>query len=244
MKLTVVGYWGGFPAANEATTGYLLESNGFSLLIDCGSAVLSQLQNYMDPTELEALIISHYHHDHVADIGPLQYARMIKTILGECNQELPIFGHALDTEGFSRLTKAPYTKGIAYDPDKVLTVGPFSISFLKTKHPAICFAMRITDGQNTIVYTADSSYQEEFIPFSEKADLLISECNLYAEQDGTNPGHMNSHDAATIAKRAEVKKLLLSHLPHFGDHQQLVEEAKEVYSGPIELAKSGWVWEV
>lgn len=77
MKLTVIGHWGGYPKMGEASSGYLLEHKGFKLLVDCGSAVLSQLQYYLKPTELDAVIVSHYHPDHVADIGVLQHALLI-----------------------------------------------------------------------------------------------------------------------------------------------------------------------
>ncbi len=69
MKVTVIGCCGGFPAANEATSGYLFQSGGYSLLVDCGSAVLSKLFAYVPAEELDAVILSHYHHDHIADIG-------------------------------------------------------------------------------------------------------------------------------------------------------------------------------
>jgi len=238
MKLTVIGYWGGFPGKGEATSGYLFEKEGFRLLVDCGSAVLSQLQQYVEPSELDAVILSHYHHDHVADVGPLQYARLIGGMLGKTKEALPIYAHQNDTK-FHSLTYKGVTEGMAYDPNKPMRIGPFTITFLQTDHPVECYAMRITDGTNSIVYTADSSYKEEFIPFSKDADLLLTECNLYADQDGKQAGHMNSHDAATIAKNADVKQLILTHLPHFGDHRELISEAQSIYKGPIQLAKSG-----
>jgi ribonuclease BN (tRNA processing enzyme) len=243
MKLTVLGFWGGYPGVNGATSGYLLEKDGFHLLLDCGSAVLSKLQQHIRPPQLDAVVLSHYHHDHVADIGPLQYARLVNRFMGEKQNVLPIYGHSLDEAAFKRLTNAEDTKGVAYNPNEVLNVGPFSIQFLKTKHPVHCYAMRISDGTSSFVYTADSSYIEEFIPFSMNADLLICECNFYAAQDGSNAGHMNSLDAAKIAGGANVKQLLLTHLPHFGDHIQLVNEAKETYEGRVELAYEGWTWE-
>lgn len=242
MKATVVGFWGGFPQANGASSGYLFQDNDFNLLIDCGSAVLSKVQQYVQVMELDAVILSHYHHDHVADIGPLQYARMIHTMLGKGDKVLPIYGHAADQEGFARLTKLPHTKGYAYNPEQEFKLGPFTITFMKTKHPVICYAMRITNGEKTIVYTADSSYLEEFIDFSHDADLLICECNLYSGKDGSVSGHMTSTEAGKIAKEAHVKKLLLTHLPHYGDHQDLVSQAKEMYDGPVELAKEGWTF--
>ncbi|WP_100333913.1 MBL fold metallo-hydrolase [Bacillus alkalisoli] len=243
MKVTVVGFWGGYPGVNSATSGYIFESDDFQLLVDCGSGVLAQLQNYTEPTNLNAVILSHYHHDHVADIGPLQFARLIATFLGKGTETLPIYGHGDDKEAFEKLTHKNITKSMDYNPNEILHIGPFSIEFLKTAHPVVCYAMKIKTGDATVVYTADSSYLDSFIPFTKDADLFICECNFYAAQDGKGAGHMNSHDAAKIAKEANVQKLLLTHLPHFGEHEQLVTEAKTLYDGEVSLAHAGLVWE-
>src|SRR5690606_8849205 len=106
----------------------------------------------------------------------------------------------------------------------------------------ICYAMRITNGEKTIVYTADSSYLPQFIDFSKDADLLVCECNLYSGNDGSISGHMTSTEAGKIAKEAGVKKLLLTHLPHYGNHADLVAQASIEYDGPVELAKEGWTF--
>ncbi|PAV29273.1 hypothetical protein CIL05_12825 [Virgibacillus profundi] len=241
MKITVIGFWGGYPAPNGATSAYLVEKDDFSLLIDVGSGALSKLQNYKSVSELDAVILSHYHHDHVADIGVLQYARLVQFYVDGKDKVLPIYGHREDQSGFKSLTHQ-FTKGIAYDPTKSLKIGPFSITFLKTKHPVPCYGMRITDGENVMVYTADTSYQEEWIDFAKHADLLISDCNFYAEQNGSGAGHMTSTEGATIAERANVKELILSHLPQYGDNLQLVHEAKEYYKGYVQLAKEGMIW--
>ncbi|GAC90223.1 metal-dependent hydrolase [Anoxybacillus flavithermus NBRC 109594] len=243
MKVTVIGYWGAFPKKNEATSCYLVEHDGFHLLVDCGSGALAQLQNVMDIEQIDAVIVSHYHHDHVADIGPLQYARLIKKNLGVDLPELPIYGHSLDRDGFARLAHKGVTKAVAYDPNETLHIGPFTISFMRTEHPAICYAMRITAGGKTVVYTADSSYLPQFVPFAKQAHLLICECNFYAGQNAKQAGHMTSEEAATIARDAEVETLLLTHLPHFGNVEQLVDEAKTIFHGDVQLAKTRWTWE-
>lgn len=243
MKVTVIGEWGGFPKAGGASSGYLFQSGGFNLLVDCGSAVLSKLQQYVDVEDLHAVILSHYHHDHVADIGPLQHARLVKHHLGVKQPALPIYGHQLDQDGFARLTHEPHTKGVAYDPNGTTHIGPFTITFLRTVHPAPCFAMRIRDSKHDVVYTADSAFQQAFIPFAENADLLISEANFYKGMDAAAAGHMTSIEAATIAENAQVGSLLLTHLPHFGNPQQLVEEAGDVFSKQVFLAEEGWHWD-
>lgn len=241
MKLTIIGFWGGYPAANGATSAYLLEKDNFSLLLDAGSGSLSRLQNVKQLTDLDAVVLSHYHHDHVADIGVLQYALLVQSYVTGQKDILPIYGHDEDKAGFQALTH-DFTEGIAYDPEGELQVGPFSITFLKTNHPVPCYGMRITDGENIIVYTADSSYQDEWIAFSDEADLLLTDCNFYADQDGSNAGHMNSHDAARIASKANVKQLILSHLPQYGNPTELMQEAATIYDGPIELAEEGLTW--
>lgn len=242
MKLTVIGCWGGYPAADGATSAYLLEKDNYTLLIDAGSGALSKLQKYTAVSNLDAVIVSHYHHDHVADIGVLQYARLVQSYAGGVSDVLPIYGHTENEKGFQALTHQ-YTKGVAYNPTEQLEVGPFSITFLRTNHPVPCFGMRITDGNTVIVYTADTSYKEEWIDFSKEADLLITDCNFYADQNGSKAGHMTSAEGGSIAEKANVKALVLSHLPQYGDNRQLVEEAGQYFKGSIQLAEEGHVWQ-
>lgn len=242
MKLTVIGEWGGYPSANGATSAYLVEKDGFTLVIDMGSGALSKLQNYKKIMDIDAVILSHYHHDHVADIGVLQYARLVEFYLTGSEQVLPIYGHIEDEMGFKSLTH-DYTEGISYDPNEELNIGPFSITFLKTDHSVACFGMRITDGESVLVYTADTSYKYEWVEFSEHADVIITDCNFYADQNGSDAGHMNSSEGAQIAEQANIKTLILSHLPQYGNRQQLIEEAKEYFNGNVHLAYEGLTWE-
>ncbi|WP_138419756.1 MBL fold metallo-hydrolase [Aquibacillus sediminis] len=238
MKITIIGYWGAYPEPESATSTYLLEKNGFTCLLDCGSGALSRLQRFKDVMDLNAVVLSHYHNDHVADLGVLQYSWLVQNTLHNTEQVLPIYGHSEDWEAFSKLTHR-FTKGVAYDPQKPLQLGPFTITFLKTAHPVPCYAMRITDGEKIIVYTADTSYTEQLVAFSQDADLLITDCSFYEEQDGTKAGHMTSKEGAIVASKANVKQLVLSHHPHFGNRDLLETQAKKYFTGNIHLAHEG-----
>lgn len=239
MKLTIVGCWGGYPKKDGASSGYLLEHDRFKLMLDFGSGVLSKLPNFVQPEELDALVLSHYHPDHIADIGVLQHARLIQGFLGKKSAQLPIYGHLKDKPEFAKLTYKNITKGIAYNPDKKLDIGPFRLSFMEAIHPVPCYAMRIEAGGKSLVYTADTAYKEEFVGFAEGCDLLLSECNFYGGQNGKGAGHMNSFDNGRLAQKAKVKQLVLTHLPHYGQLDQLIHEASGVYSGKISLAGEG-----
>lgn len=240
MKVTLIGFWGGYPEKGEATSCYLFEENDYNLLLDLGSGALAQLQNFIDLKKINSVILSHYHHDHVADIGVLQYYKIINK--QSDGYTLPIYGHGLDSEKFKTLTSKDVTVGIQYDPNEVLKLGPFTIQFLKTMHPVDCYAMRIEASNHTVVYTADSSYMSEFIEFSQEADLFITDSNMFENQDGSKAGHMSSKEVATIAKEANVKELLLSHLPHSGDVTNLKREATKYFDGIITIAKTGYQW--
>ncbi|MGP4070688.1 MBL fold metallo-hydrolase [Halobacillus sp. B29] len=241
MKVTVIGYWGAYPEAGSATSGYLYEQDGFKMLVDCGSGVLSRLQQFTNLTDLDAVVLSHYHHDHIADIGPLQYAYLVQNSLNDTNEVLPIYGHKEDKEAFKALTHQ-YTKGVEYDPEQSLQVGPFTIDFQKTEHPVPCYGMSITDGNETVVYTADTSYFTEWGEFAKNADLLITDTNFFKGMDGKGPGHMTSTEAASIAAEASVDTLWLSHLPHFGVQGRLLQEAQDVFEGTIQVASEGLTW--
>src|SRR5699024_6115642 len=191
---------------------------GYRLMLDFGSGTLAKLQEYFNVTDIDSVLVSHYHSDHVADIGVLQHAIYVENLLANTEKTITIYGHTENKYEFAKFDH-DYTRGVPYDPKEVLKIGPFFIRFLKTRHSVPCYGMRITDGTSTIVYTAESAYQEEWIKFSRDADLLLADTNFYADQDGSAAGHMTSEEVASIAAHANVKELILTHLPHYGNHE-------------------------
>lgn len=241
MKITVLGYLGGFPAHGDATSCYLIESQGYSFLLDCGSGGLLSLEQVMDPLQLDAVILSHYHADHIADVGVLQYYWQLHTNRPK-EALLPIYGHTMDANHFASLTWPNASEGRGYDPNTKLELGPFTISFLKTQHPVDAFAMRIVERSTNkvLVFTADTRYFEDLSAFSRDADLLLADTNFFADHTGT-AWHLTSKQAGTIAQRANVKQLMLTHLPAAGDLQLLKQQAQKTAGSAIEvtLAWSG-----
>lgn len=234
MKITIIGPWGGFPKEGEATSGYLIEHDNYKLLLECGSGVVSSLQKVTDIKYIDAALITHYHYDHFCDIGPLQYAWQIKTQLGEINNPLPIY--APEGEFFKLLKWEDYTYGISFNENSTLVLGPFKISFIKNVHPVKAYSVKIKCEDKIFSFSSDTSYFEDLTEFFSGSDLLICECSFYSHMDGTKAGHLNSSQAGILAEKANVKKLLLTHLPHFGNLNDLLTQARAHYNGNIELA--------
>lgn len=239
MKIVPIGVWGGYPKANEATSSFLIEHDGFHCLIDCGSGVLSSLQNYLTLEKIDAVVISHYHADHIADVGSLQYSRLIQFYLNNPSPVLPIYGHMKDEENFTKLSYKEQTIGMGISEEEVVQIGPFTVSFCQTDHPVYCLAMKFTVGNQSVVLTADTGWRDELVDFARDADLLISEANLYEEHIGVAPGHMGGSEAGKLAKLANVKQLMLTHLPLHGNIDEILEAAVQQFDGPTEIAEVG-----
>src|SRR5213596_3759859 len=74
MRLTVLGKSPSWQDADGACSGYLIEEDGATVLLDCGNGVFSKLRRYRDYTKVTAVVISHLHADHFLDLVPFSYA--------------------------------------------------------------------------------------------------------------------------------------------------------------------------
>ena len=74
MRITVLGKSPSWQDADGACSGYLIEEDGFRLLLDCGNGVFSKLRRFVDYVDVDAVVISHLHADHFLDLVPFSYA--------------------------------------------------------------------------------------------------------------------------------------------------------------------------
>lgn len=187
MKLTALGVWGGYPTRDAGTTSYLLQSkSGYNLLIDCGSRAVTELEHELQPTQLDAVILSHYHEDHIADLGALRQYRQLFPIGQEAGMHASaIYAHAENKNEFAKLTLDGVSEGRAYDVEKGLKMGPFDITFLKMVHPVINYAMRIVERRTgqILVYTGDTGYFDDLINFSKGADVLLADVYFFSRKN-------------------------------------------------------------
>lgn len=241
MKLTVIGSLGGFPAHGQATSSFLLTSDNFKLLIDCGSGALLALQKYISPLELDAVLLTHFHADHVADVGVLQHYWQL--VPGERKVPLlPIYASNHDSAKFLRLDWPTATEKKAIDIENGIKIGPFKCTFFKTKHPVETYAVRIKeDGNpNELVYTADTTMVSGLSEFITGAKVLLADTNFYNDQPKPR-WHLTTKEAAQLANQSQVKELILTHLPPFGNLNKLKMEAENTILSNIKitLAREG-----
>lgn len=244
MKLTVLGCYGPYPPGGGCCSGYLLQENNCNILIDCGNGVLSRLQEHLDYQDLDAVILSHLHADHVSDIMIMRYGLEIAYNRGERSEPLHLYAPDTPGEEFDRLPyKNAYTVK-ALQPGKELQIGPFAIRVRTGVHAVPSMAMHITSASGTLVYSGDTEYYPELEQFASGADLFLCEAN-FTEADIENglPNHLSTAQAARLAAAAGVKKLLLTHHHPERDLTKSLKEA-EKYFPAAEQAREGLSYDV
>jgi len=212
VQLTILGCFGPYPPAGGACSGYLVQDNGYNVLIDCGNGVLSRLQEHLKFWQLNAVILSHLHADHYSDIMIMRYGLEIAYKNGLLNEPLPLYAPSEPAAEFDRLPyKNAYLVHSLAGGDE-LQLGPFTVKTAFGQHAVPSLALRIESGSKTMVYSGDTEYYAGLEKFAFGADLFLCEANyLIADIDAGLANHLSSAQAAQLAAAAGVKKLLLTH---------------------------------
>lgn len=210
---------------DNGTTAFVVSSQdrSYHILLDAGSGAARALENYLDVLELNAVIVSHDHADHVADLGTIQHLLMLKPS-GAKHAPVPIYLH--DQSVFPPLAIEDKTSQLlSYREDSVLECGPFRVSFCQTVHPLPCYAMRVEEmetGQG-LVFTADTGWCPELIDFSQGAHVLIAD-SAFTNERGRNEIHMTASEVAQLANQAHVQTLIASHMAPHADQTLILQQ--------------------
>lgn len=234
MKVTVIGCDGAYPRVNGATSSYLIEDKNTKVLLDCGSGCISKIQEHINLKDLNAIVISHYHRDHFADLECMQFATMIDIFNSKRIEKLFIYGPGKE----KMLTYKSFCIGKDFKIKESFTIGTLKFYTKLNKHGIECYSIKVINEEGkSLVYTADTEYYKELPVFCDKVNLLIAEASAYESERGKIKGHMTAMEAAKVAKMSNVDVLLLTHLPHIGDIKQLAKEAKTIFHKKVILAK-------
>lgn len=249
MKLTVVGCAGTFPGPESACSSYLVEQDGFRLLVDAGNGSTGMLQRSIGLLDIDAVVISHLHGDHYLDLITYTYARRYHPAGSPgC---LPVFGPTGTREHVAGAFGRPVSELLdsVYDFREIpgpgrLGIGPFEIDLARVNHPVETFAMRIASGGRSLTYSADSGLSDELVKLARDTDLFLCEASYLEGEDNPPDIHLTGQEAGEHATRAEVRRLLLTHLVPWGDPERTLSEATGAYDGDIEVVTSGAVFDV
>ena len=237
-----MGCSGSFPGPDSPASCYLLEADGFRLVLDLGNGALGALQRHVDPLAIDAVLLSHLHTDHCVDMSSYHVFR--KWHPAGQPPPLPVWGPEATAERLARAYDLPTLPGqreefLVHEYDGPFDVGPFSVEPMPVDHPVPAFGLRITVGDRTLAYTGDTGPTPVLLDLAADADLFLAEASFRATDDNPPGLHLSGRDAGEMAAKARARRLVLTHIPAWHDPQVMLAEATDVYDGPTELAQPG-----
>jgi len=249
LRVTVVGSSCSIPRPGRACSSYLVESVGAAVVADLGSGAFANLRRHRSFDEIDAIVITHMHADHFLDIVPMRYAlkygdrtnarkpllylppgglEMLRGLVSAFARESGDFlGDVFDVR--------------TYDPSAPLHVGDMVVRFAPTSHYIATFAIRFEAASASVTYSADTAPDERVVALASGTDAFVCEATLSADGEAELPrGHLSAREAGVMAKRANVRRLLLSHYPAAADVGTLETDARAAYAGRIDVVDDGF----
>lgn len=263
MEIKVLGTVSPYPKGNSNCPGFLISDGISKVMLDCGPGTSRMLSVYKDLKNL-AIIISHYHPDHYADILPIAYASYLNNKLGYLDERVKVYlpepdqievtKHGVDKDGWGTMWKEVeniidysfiknkdrenYLEFIDYNQDANLKVGSMKITFAKNQHGINTYAAKIKSDDGVVVYSSDTGYQNNsVVNLAKDADILICESTFLRGQTREKDTHLFAHEAAKIARDANVRNLYLFHTYPELDKERYVLEAKEIFENTHSLSE-------
>jgi ribonuclease BN (tRNA processing enzyme) len=248
VRLVVLGASGTWPNPDTATSGYLVQRDGFNLWMDAGTGTLANLQQHIELPQIDAIVISHEHPDHFVDLYPAFYAWHYGE-LGEPG--LPVFvptGFAQTLADVvsidSQIAMRAAFSLTEVAPGESFEVGPFRVKTEPMAHlglPALGF--RIQSDDTVLAYTGDSGPTHHIELLARDADLFLSEAT-WQDRDDLLPFHLSARQAAIHARESGAGRLVLTHIWPTLDREVSRGQAAEEFDGAVDVALEGMALEV
>ena len=234
MRLTILGMNGPFPAPGGATSGYFLSAGESHIALDLGSGCLSRLTALTPPEELTALLLTHWHYDHCADVLPMIYR------LEACATH-PLHIYApVDESSLVRKAVQGCGKIVLHDiaPGEIFQAGEVQVTAFAARHPVPAVMYRMEQSGKVFCYTGDTNTVEGLADFAEGADFLLADGLFTNDTWAEGKPHLSASLVAQLAKNAEVRRFVITHLNPAIDPETLLREARAIRTDAL-MAKAG-----
>lgn len=244
VELTVLGNCAAYASANGACSGYLLDVDGYQIMLECGNGAFSKALKYTDASKLGMVIVSHLHHDHYSDLYCLRQA--LKYQMREGLRTEPVILYLPEgPEPLVTEMKAWDDVFMVVQLNEAKTVindfGLFQLAFFSVQHQIPTYGVQLyADDEKVLTYTADTGWYPEMADICHGSKYLLAEASLKEyELEERGAVHMTARQAAALAQTAEAENLILTHFFPTHNQHQLRREAEAHYDGKLYMSASG-----
>jgi ribonuclease BN (tRNA processing enzyme) len=251
VRITVLGKSPAWQDADGACSGYLVEGGGQRVLLDCGPGVFAKLRRFADYAEVDAVVISHLHADHVLDLVPfasgLRYgprrhpARPRLLAPPGAREQLAALCTATCMSAEHIETAFDLT---VYDPAETHALGELTVRFTPVPHFVPCNAVEFREHGCRFTFSADCGPNDALCEFARDTGLLLIEATLPCPEPEGDRGHLTPAEAGEHGARARAQRLVLTHISDELDPRWARAEAERGYGGRVEIAAEGAVYEI
>jgi len=244
-----LGVVGALPDAHHHNTYLAVVRDERFWMVDCAGSPVTQLDRAgLDPMNLQGVIITHFHPDHVYGLPALLLGLFVQGIAETRPRQEPLSIYArpevlwqvralvelFDYQDWVWALPIEYHP-IATEVGALVEEGElFTVRAAPTRHsiPSLALRFETQDCPGTFVYSSDT------LPCFEVEQLARDATLLFHESGGSGHGHSMPNDVAALATRANVDNLVLIHYTTQCEaQQQMLEQAEQAFNGPIELAE-------
>ena len=207
---------------------------------------MPRLLGIVPAAAIDAVLVSHGHPDHVADLNPLLRARL----MGDDDApRLPAYALPSALAPVLALDQITALKGAydlrEFDAGEAFPIGPFAIQSRLLPHSIPNAGLRIAAGGVSITYTGDAGPSDVLIELAGGTDLLLAEATYAESVPAGNAGVLNcALEVGRQAHRARAARLLLTHLMPDTDPEASRAAAGRSFDDWIAVATSGTVVEI
>lgn len=230
LKLTVLGCSGSYPGPGGAASGYLVQSDEATIWLDAGNGTLANLQRHVGLADVDAIVLSHVHGDHLVDAEAFHVA--VK--YGDAPREgIPVFGPEAVMERLEDTEPTFSLRQVASgDQTEFRDV---RLTFSRTDHMVETLAVRLESGGKVLGYSADSGPAWSMTALGAGIDLALCEATFHQDREGSVQ-HFSARQAGTTAKEAGARRLVITHVWPTLDKATSEAEAAAAFGGPVEMA--------
>jgi len=250
MRVVIIGSGASWPDSERSSPSQVVVVGEEPLLFDCGPGTgMNLMKAGFNPRIISQIFLTHLHIDHSAELPSVIFSGYLagreKKIylhgpsgtINFCNSmfhliypSAPEIIRKIRQDGWN-VSPHEVTNGLVCELEGCRVISA------PVEHGMAAVAYRIETQERAVVVSGDTRPCKPLIKLSRGADLLIQECSYPDDmiQLARQASHCTASEAGEIAKQAEVKKVILTHLfPLWkGREKEMIKSVNSKFSGEV-----------